>query len=39
MESHSYLLERALIDIQAPGDRTNLSVLWLKFDLKGTATL
>ena len=31
--SHSRLLERAIINIQALCDQTNPSVLWLKYDL------
>ena len=31
--SHSCLLERAIIKVQAPGDRTNPLVLWLKYNL------
>ena len=31
--SHSPLLERAIINVQALGDRTNPSVLWLTSDL------
>ena len=31
--SHSRLLDRAIINVQAPGDRTNPSVLWLKYNL------
>ena len=33
MESHSRLLKRAIINVQAPGDRTHLLVLWLKYNL------
>ena len=32
-ESHRRLLERAIINVQTPGDRTNPSVLWLKYNL------
>ena len=32
-QPHSHLLERAIINVQALGDRTNPSVLWLKSDL------
>ena len=31
--SHSRLLERAIVNVQAPGDRKNPSVLWLKHKL------
>ena len=31
--SHSCLLERAIVDVQAPGDGKNPSVLWLKYKL------
>ena len=31
--SHSRLLERAIVNVQAPGDRKNPSVLWLKYKL------
>ena len=31
--SHRRLLERAIISVQAPDDRTNPSVLWLKYNL------
>ena len=31
--SHSRLLERAVVNVQAPGDRKYLSVLWLKYKL------
>ena len=31
--SHSCLLESAIINIQALGDRTNPSILWQKYDL------
>ena len=30
--SHSRLLEKAIITVQAPGDRKNPSVFWLKYD-------
>ena len=31
--SHRCLLERAIVNVQAPGDRKNPSVLWLKCKL------
>ena len=33
MGSHSRLLYRAVINVQALGDRTNPSVLWLKYEI------
>ena len=33
MGSHGCLLEGAIINVQALGDQTNLSVLWLKSDV------
>ena len=31
--SHNRLLERAIVNVQAPGDQKNPSVLWLKYKL------
>ena len=31
--SHSRLLARAIVNVQAPGDRKGPSVLWLKYKL------
>ena len=36
--SHSRLLERAIVNVQAPGDRKNPSVLWLKYKLNNNKT-
>ena len=33
MGSQSRLLERAIVNVQAPGDGKNPSVLWLKYKL------